>query len=35
MNTGTWQPGVVYLLALILAELVIMGVLRGMTRHGG
>lgn len=35
MNTGTWQPSVVYLLALILVELVVMGTLRGLTRHGG
>lgn len=34
-NTGAWQPGVVYLLALIFAEIVVMGVLRTMTRHGG
>lgn len=35
MNTGSWQPGVVYLLVLIFAELVVMGAMRGMTRHGG
>jgi hypothetical protein len=32
---GTWEPGVVYLLGLIAAELVLMAVLRTMTRHGG
>jgi hypothetical protein len=30
-----WQPSVLYLLGLILAEIVIMGVLRSMTPHGG
>jgi hypothetical protein len=35
MNTGSWQPGVVYLLVLIFVELFVMGVLRTMTRHGG
>jgi hypothetical protein len=35
MNTGSWEPGVVYLLALIFAELILMGVMRTMTRHGG
>jgi len=35
MNTGSWQPGVVYLLVFIFVELVIMGAMRGLTRHGG
>lgn len=35
MNTGAWQPGVVYLLVLIFVELILMGAMRGMTRHGG
>lgn len=35
MNSGSWQPGVVYLVGLVLVEIVIMGVLRSMTRHGG
>jgi hypothetical protein len=32
---STWQPGVVYLLSLLAVEIIIMGVLRTMTKHGG
>lgn len=34
-GTSTWQPGVVYLLGLLAVEIIIMGVLRTMTKHGG
>jgi hypothetical protein len=30
-----WEPSVVYLLALVLAEIIIMGIIRSLTKHGG
>jgi hypothetical protein len=30
-----WHPGVVYLLALVLVEIAVMGALRSLTKHGG
>lgn len=36
--TGTgdgWQPSVKYLLVLLVAEIVVFGVLRSITNHGG
>ena len=30
-----WQPGVVYLVVLVLVEITIMGILRAATKHGG
>lgn len=32
---GQWQPGVVYLLALVAVEIAAMGFLRSFTKHGG
>jgi hypothetical protein len=32
---SSWQPGVIYLLALVFVEITIMGVLRTYTKHGG
>lgn len=34
-GSSTWQPSVTYLLVLVVAEIVIMGVLRTYTKHGG
>lgn len=34
-GTAQWQPGVVYLLVLLAVEIIVMGVLRTMTKHGG
>lgn len=34
-STGQWEPGVLYLLGLVIAEVVIMGTLRYFTKHGG
>lgn len=34
-GTSTWEPGVLYLLGLVVAEILIMGALRTMTKHGG
>jgi hypothetical protein len=34
-GSGSWEPGVLYLLGLVLAEIIVMGVLRNMTKHGG
>lgn len=31
----SWQPSVTYLLGLVIAEIVIMGILRTYTKHGG
>lgn len=31
----SWQPSVIYLLVLVVAEIVIMGILRTYTKHGG
>lgn len=31
----SWQPSVTYLLILVVAEIVIMGILRTYTKHGG
>ena len=30
-----WEPSVKYLLVLLLAEIFLVGVLRGLTNHGG
>lgn len=30
-----WHPTVLYLLALVVVEIAVMGVLRTMTKHGG
>jgi hypothetical protein len=30
-----WEPSVRYLLVLLLAEIVLFGLLRGLTNHGG
>lgn len=39
MGTGSggqqWQPSVTYLLVLVIAEIVVMGILRTYTKHGG
>ena len=32
---GPWQPSVTYLLVLVVVEIVIMGILRTYTKHGG
>lgn len=32
---GQWEPGVLYLLGLILVELAAMATLRYFTKHGG
>jgi hypothetical protein len=32
---GSWEPSVLYLLALIVIEITIMGSLRYFTKHGG
>lgn len=37
-NTATaaqWEPSVKYLLALLLAEIFLVGIMRGLTHHGG
>lgn len=34
-SVGDWQPSVKYLLVLLLAEILVFGVLRGVTNHGG
>jgi hypothetical protein len=34
-SSGSWQPSVTYLLMLVVAEIVIMGILRTYTKHGG
>lgn len=32
---GQWQPSVTYLLVLVVVEIMIMGILRTYTKHGG
>lgn len=32
---GDWHPSVKYLLVLLVAELFLFGLLRGLTQHGG
>lgn len=32
---GDWHPSVKYLLILLLAEIFVFGLLRGLTNHGG
>lgn len=32
---GDWHPSVKYLLVLLVAELFVFGLLRGLTQHGG
>jgi len=34
-TTAGWQPTVLYLIGLVVAELVAMGVMRYLTKHGG
>lgn len=34
-GAASWEPSVKYLLVLLLAEIFIVGVLRGLTNHGG
>jgi hypothetical protein len=34
-SSGQWEPSVLYLLGLVLAEIVIMGSMRYFTKHGG
>lgn len=34
-GVGDWQPTVKYLLVLVIAEILIMGLIRGVTKHGG
>ncbi len=34
-SSGSWEPGVVYLLVLVLVEITVMGILRAVTKHGG
>lgn len=35
MNTSDWQPTVKYLLILVVAEILFMGIIRVVTKHGG
>ncbi len=32
---GEWHPTVRYLLGLVVLEIILMGVMRQLTRHGG
>lgn len=32
---STWEPSVIYLLVLVVAEIVVMASLRAFTKHGG
>lgn len=34
-NGSKWEPSVIYLLALVFAEIAIMAGLRSFTKHGG
>lgn len=34
-SSSDWEPSVKYLLVLLLVEIFIFGVLRGLTNHGG
>lgn len=34
-GNGRWEPTVQYLLVLVIVEILAMGVLRTMTKHGG
>lgn len=34
-NGGQWEPSVLYLLALVVIEITVMGTLRYFTKHGG
>lgn len=34
-SVGDWQPSVKYLLVLLVAEILVFGVLRTFTNHGG
>jgi hypothetical protein len=33
--TSSWTPSVTYLVILVVVEIVAMGILRGVTSHGG
>jgi hypothetical protein len=35
MGSGSWEPSVTYLLGLVLLEILVMGVIRAYTKHGG
>lgn len=34
-GVGDWQPTVKYLLVLVVVEILLMGLVRGFTKHGG
>ena len=34
-QSGQWEPSVLYLLGLVIAEIAVMGALRYFTKHGG
>lgn len=34
-GVGEWQPTVKYLLVLVVVEILVMGLIRGITKHGG
>lgn len=34
-GSQSWQPSVTYLLVLVVVEIMIMGILRAYTKHGG
>lgn len=34
-SPSNWEPSVKYLLVLLLAEILVVGVLRGLTHNGG
>jgi hypothetical protein len=34
-GTGQWEPSVLYLLGLVIAEIALMSTLRYFTKHGG
>ena len=34
-NAEKWEPSVRYLLVLVVAEIIIVGVMRTLTNHGG
>jgi hypothetical protein len=34
-SDAKWEPSVKYLLGLLLAEIFVVGIMRGLTHHGG
>jgi hypothetical protein len=34
-GSQSWQPSVTYLVVLVVVEIIIMGILRTYTKHGG